>query len=80
MSKQIFAALTAAGLIGLAGSATASPANVGVGIYLGAPPPVYAAPPRAIVHYERPVYVAPRAVHTSPRQENHYAGYARRHR
>lgn len=86
--RKISVPLVAAGLIGLAASATAAPANVGVGIHLGAPP-VYAPPP-AVVHYAPPVYVPPRAAHAVPVRNTHYVeraprghsiyGYARPHR
>lgn len=66
MRNKFSIAVLAACLTGIAGTAAASPADVGIGIYLGAPAPVHVAPPPPVVHYGPPVYATPRAAYAAP--------------
>lgn len=63
MRKIVSAALVAAGLLGVATVASATPAEFGVGIYFGSTAPSHPAPAPVVVH-EQPVYVAP--AHAAP--------------
>jgi hypothetical protein len=63
MRKHIASLLAAAGLAVLSGTAAAR-SNIDVGVYFGAPAPVYVAP--RPVYYPAPVYSAPPPVYVAP--------------
>lgn len=56
--RKIVSAVLAAGLLGAATVASATPAAFSVGIYLGSGARAHSAPAPVVVH-ERPVYAAP---------------------